>query len=71
MAATALDRILETLVGAVKSKPDGVSILDEKALAGRMDALAREAVFGDGQTQAAARWLIWEAAQDLGLRPAS
>ncbi|MBM3311472.1 MAG: class II fructose-bisphosphate aldolase [Candidatus Aminicenantes bacterium] len=71
MAATALDRILETLVGAVKSKPDGVSILDEKTLAGRMDALAREAVFGDGQTQAAARWLIWEAAQDLGLRPAS
>ena len=71
MAATALDRILDPLAGVVKRNPDGVSILDEKALAGRMDALAREAVFGDAETKAAARWLIWEAAQDLGLRPAS
>jgi fructose-bisphosphate aldolase class II len=71
MASTALDRILEALAGAVSRKGEGVSVLDEKALARRMDALAREAVFGDVETKASARWLIWEAAQSLGIRPAS
>jgi fructose/tagatose bisphosphate aldolase len=36
-----------------------------------MNGLAFEAALGDVQTQAAARWLIWETAQALGIRPAS
>ena len=38
----------------------------------RMDALAREAVFGkDQQAKDYARWLIWEIGQAVGVRPAS
>jgi fructose-bisphosphate aldolase class II len=37
----------------------------------RMDALVREAVFGQGQGKDHARWLLWEIAQGVGVRPAS
>jgi fructose-bisphosphate aldolase, class II len=37
----------------------------------RMDRLARDAVFGADDTRAAARWLIWEIGQRVGVRPAS
>ncbi len=37
----------------------------------RMDRLARDAVFGDGPVREAARWLIWELAQQVGVRPSS
>lgn len=36
-----------------------------------MDALVREAVFGDQPTRERARWLIWEIGQQTGARPAS
>ena len=36
-----------------------------------IDALVYLAVFGDAARQAAARWLIWETAQSLHIRPAS
>ena len=36
-----------------------------------IDRLVYTAVFGSGETQEAARWLIWEAAWDLGVRSAS
>jgi fructose/tagatose bisphosphate aldolase len=36
-----------------------------------MDALVREAVFGQGQARDHARWLIWEIGQAVGVRPAS
>src|SRR5262249_24365386 len=39
--------------------------------AGVIDRLAYTAVFGDEQTREAARWLIWEAARELGVRSAS
>ena len=49
-----------------------VRVVREAALATeRMDQLARDAVFGDAATQAAARWLIWEIGQVVGVRPAS
>ena len=34
-------------------------------------ASSDEAVFGEIEAKSAARWLIWEAAQALGIRPAS
>src|ERR1700716_2539709 len=37
----------------------------------RMDRLVRDAVFGDDDTKAHARWLIWELGQAVGVRPAS
>ena len=36
-----------------------------------MDALVRDAVFGDQAARDYARWLIWEASQELGARSAS
>jgi fructose/tagatose bisphosphate aldolase len=36
-----------------------------------MDRLVRRAVFGEGEEREAARWLIWELAQEGGCRPAS
>ncbi|MBM3295419.1 MAG: class II fructose-bisphosphate aldolase [Candidatus Aminicenantes bacterium] len=71
MINSAIDQILKNLPGVAPGREGGFSIFDEKALAGRMDGIVREAVFGDGEAKAAARWLIWETAQELGIRPAS
>jgi len=38
---------------------------------GKMDALARQAVFGTEDEKARARWMIWEIGQRAGVRPAS
>src|SRR6266436_4744379 len=38
---------------------------------GKMDALARQAVFGTEDEKAQARWLIWEIGQRASVRPAS
>jgi fructose-bisphosphate aldolase class II len=37
----------------------------------KMDALVRQAVFGEGQVKDHAQWMIWEIAQAVGVRPAS
>ena len=71
MAANALDRLLESYQGILEAKDARILIKDEKRLPERLDSLIRDAVFGDAETQAAARWLIWETAQALGIRPAS
>ncbi len=50
----------------------GVHVRRGTALASdRMDGLVRDAVFGDDATRAEARWLLWELAQAVGVRPAS
>jgi fructose/tagatose bisphosphate aldolase len=71
MATHALDRLLESLAGTVAVQGDRVAVKNEKRLPDRMNGLAYEAVFGDAHSKAAARWLIWEIAQALGIRPAS
>ncbi len=71
MTTNTVDRLLGALAGAVERKADRVIVRNEKGLPARMDALVREAVFGEPATKAAARWLIWETAQALGIRPAS
>ncbi|MDQ6830690.1 MAG: aldolase, partial [Gemmatimonadota bacterium] len=49
-----------------------VTVTDPSALMSPgMDALVRDAVFGDGETQTGARWLIWEIGQAVGVQPAS
>jgi fructose-bisphosphate aldolase, class II len=37
----------------------------------QMDRLVRDAVFGDAAARQAARWLIWELGQEVGVRPSS
>jgi fructose-bisphosphate aldolase class II len=71
MAMSALDRLIETLGGTVERQDDRVIVTDEKQLSSYMDGLVRGAVFGEAAEKAAARWLIWEISQSLGIRPAS
>jgi fructose/tagatose bisphosphate aldolase len=58
--------------GAVIVENGAVTVRDASQLAGaHMDAIVREAVFGDVDTRDNARWLIWELAQRVGIRVAS
>jgi fructose/tagatose bisphosphate aldolase len=63
----------ESLFGDALRVDNGeVTVAREEALASdKMDALVREAVFGRGQRRDHARWLIWEIAQAVGVRPSS
>ena len=71
MHPTPIDRLIESLAGAVARDGDRLSVPQPSALSARMDGLVREAVFGDAETKPAGRWIIGEAAQALGIRPAS
>ena len=63
----------ESLFGnALRIDNGQLTVVNEAAIASdRMDALVREAVFGQGQRRDHARWLIWEIAQAVGVRPSS
>jgi len=67
----AMQALLESLQNSIVLRNQRVEVRDEQKLLTRMDGLAYEAVLGDGETKAAARWLIWEIAQTLDIRPAS
>jgi fructose-bisphosphate aldolase class II len=71
MATNALDNILKSYSGILEFMDDRILVKDEKRLPEKIDNLIHEAVFGAPEIQAAARWLIWETGQALGLRPAS
>lgn len=50
----------------------GVRVKDPTALRGEtIDRLVHTAVFGAGDVQAAARWIIWEAGWEVGIQSAS
>ncbi len=66
-----LQDFLESLKGAVKIEKEKIKVTDEKLLREKISTLIHQAVFGDEVTRGIARWLIWEAAQELGIRPAS
>ena len=58
--------------GAVTVQDGRVTVGDASALASEhMDALVRQAVFGDDAAREHARWLLWELGQATGVRPAS
>ena len=65
--------VLNSLFGpGVEVRADRVTVTRPKDLqAAGMDALVRSAVFGDDLERDHARWLIWELAQSVGVRPAS
>lgn len=71
MAMNALDRLIGSLAGSVERRDDRVIVRNRERISSRMDGLIREAVFGEAAGKAAARWLIWEISQSLGIRPAS
>lgn len=60
------------LDGAVRVDNGQVRVENEAALEGpEMDALIRQAVFGQDAERDRARWLIWEIGQAVGVCPAS
>jgi fructose/tagatose bisphosphate aldolase len=67
----AMEALLQSLQNSVEMSDGRVAVRDEATLKTRTDGLIYEAIFGDGETKATARWLIWEIAQVLGIRPAS
>lgn len=66
-------KLLEPFAGAVTLDHDGkLAVPRPAALAGpATDKLAWAAVFGDAASKEAARWLLWEIGQVVGVRPAS
>jgi fructose/tagatose bisphosphate aldolase len=72
MTNQALETLLAEMEGSVTVDDGKVSVQDEKKLASvSIDTLARKAVFGEAKELAAARWLLWELGQVLGIYPAS
>ena len=71
MKESKLSEVLGWLKGGVKIEGEKLKVVDEKALRDNISKVIFEAVFGDEETKAAGRWLIFEAAQALGIRPAS
>ena len=72
MAADVMERTVALLDGAVTRKAGGVEVRNAAALRGAaMDRLVWQAVFGSPDEREAARWLLWETGQALGVRPAS
>jgi hypothetical protein len=67
MAKQSLDKLMISYQGTLELEGEHVSIKDEKRFIKSLDNLIREAVFGDAGMQAAARWLIWDTAQALGI----
>ena len=67
-----LSTLLVAASNSLEVKHGRVIVLDEPVLRAKgIDALAHLAVFGDDARRANARWLIWETAQTLGVRPSS
>ncbi len=59
-------------VSSLKVSDGKVKVSDLKQLRNKdIDILVRDAVFGPEPVKEYAQWLIWEAGQDLGARPAS
>lgn len=62
----------QLMKGAVTIDDGKVTVNDEAGIASeQMDALVREAVFGDQDGKDNARWLIWEIGQVVGVIPSS
>ncbi len=69
MTQTRTEQLFE---GAVTVADGKVTVNDVSRLHGPfLDALVRNAVFGNEEQRADARWLIWEIAQSVGIHPAS
>lgn len=66
-----METLVQSMQGTIELQADRVVVKNERGLPDRINGLIEEAVFGSAEAKAAARWLIWETAQALGIRPAS
>jgi fructose/tagatose bisphosphate aldolase len=71
MMFNSVETLFNHLAGSVNLTGDLVTVTDDALLREKIDDLIYTAVFGDGLVRELARWLIWEAAQDLGIYPSS
>src|SRR5215208_7411845 len=72
MKFASVPEMLAATRDCVRPTNGGVTVSNPDKLRGELlDRLAYTAVFGDDDTRAAARWLIWEAGWALGVRSAS
>ncbi|MBW2109535.1 MAG: aldolase, partial [Deltaproteobacteria bacterium] len=73
MSTQALEALLAELGGCIAvTENETARVEDLDALVGTpVDTLANQAVFGPAGNKAAARWLLWELGQALGIYPAS
>jgi fructose/tagatose bisphosphate aldolase len=71
--ATSVSDLLDRLKGSIRVDGDRVAVVDEQTLRGdAIRDLAWTSVFStDDAVIEAARWIVWEASQALGLRSAS
>ncbi len=66
------EELFQGVAETIQVQDGSVEIKDEAKLRDRaVDALAYNAAFADEEVKAAARWFIWETAQELDIRPAS
>jgi fructose/tagatose bisphosphate aldolase len=64
--------LLAALAPVAELRNGSISISDEAAFrADAVDQIVYSAVFGDDDVKSASRWIIWQAAQELGALPAS
>lgn len=64
--------LLDSLKGVVGITAGQLQIQDEQRLGSQaIDSLVYNAVFGSDDVKAAARWIIWESGQQLGVLPSS
>jgi fructose/tagatose bisphosphate aldolase len=60
------------LRGCLRINGNGVTVTDAEQLrTQQIDRLVHTAVFGDDEAKAAARWIIWNAAWEVGVKPSS
>jgi fructose/tagatose bisphosphate aldolase len=71
MAQSAFEQVLKSLASVITWQGNRIVVNEEKKIPEKIDGLIHKAVFGDAESKTAARWIIWETAQALGIRPAS
>lgn len=71
MNVKSLDELWKTVVGAIQVDGDQVTVVNEGLLREKVDEVVYTAVFGEDLARETARWLLWEAGQELGIYAAS
>ncbi|MCC6178586.1 MAG: class II fructose-bisphosphate aldolase [Chloroflexi bacterium] len=72
MKYASVSEMVDAIRGALQLNDGGVTVTNPELLRTEyIDRLVHTAVFGDDESKAAARWLIWQAAWGVGVQPAS
>src|SRR5688572_3690985 len=67
-----VSEMLDAIKGAIQLTNGSVTVTDATLLRDELiDRLIHTAAFGDAETAAAARWLIWQSAWEVGVKSAS